>query len=735
VTRPGNQIAGWLVGVAIVAVPLVYLPDVLPSVLGLRLLPFALPPVFDFALLPKLLLLQGLLVGALIASGITLYRSTGYLRAQSTLVLPVRVYLLLSIASMLWAPNLVEGVWQAAGLLTMAMLFTVVTSSVPSEWLSRLMRLAAATGAVVSCIGITQYFGWAYSDIPTVGNPSATFGYRNFAASYLVAAIPIALALALAARSAARTAGWTCALSLMLLFLIYTRTRGAWLGLGGAILAAACLLWWLRMKHGTRLPLPRLGRAWIVAAGVAIVLACGALPHRMEREGKFGFDEKKADALTTLRKTFSPGDSRGRLTVWAHTLEMVLANPVLGVGLGGWQFVYPAYDRGDSITDNAAPQRPHNDFLWILAETGLAGFAAYLWIFLSAGTLVWRSLRRFPRSPQTLQALGVATGLIALLGHSLLSFPKERIGPSMMLWFGLAAIAVLCDHTVRPARKRQASAYIPIFLGALALVMALGVTVRRIRFDEHYLLALKAWRAQDWHAVRQQAEQAVSWGPLNHRAMLLSGVAHQQLGQAEQAAAAFERSLRYHPNEGHLALAAVYAEQGRYDLAAQHYGIEQRLYPRSLEAGLGLASALRRLGRTDEAAEAYRKLLASHPESSEVLTGLGASLQAFGDAEGALDAFRQARRLRPEDARVCSNVGAVLAALNRFEEAESAYQEALRLDPGYTRVYHNLGDLYLRMGRRSEASRAYRSFIDRWQGDPRFLDLARQKLRTTEGVH
>jgi Flp pilus assembly protein TadD/O-antigen ligase len=723
---PNRRAAGWVIGMALVAVPLVYLPDVLPRALGLRLIPLSMPAVFDFVLLPKLLLLQGLLVVALTVSGPDPWQNTTRPAGRGPLTLPILVYVLLSVASVLWTPNPVEGTWQASVLLTMLALFTVVSLGVSTERLPGLMGLAAATGALISCIGIAQYFGWAYADIPTVGNPSATFGYRNFAASYLVATIPIALGLSLTARSAARTTGWTCAFALMSLFLIYTRTRGAWLGLGCALVGAGCLVWCLRPEIRA---LPKGRRSWILAAGVVVALVGGGFRHQMEHEGKFGFDERKADAVTTLKKTFSPGDSRGRLTVWGHTLEMVLDSPILGVGLGGWQYIYPAYDRGDWITDKAAPQRPHNDILWILSETGVAGLAAYLWIFVAAGILVWRLLRRAPQSPRALHALAVATGLAALLGHSLLSFPRERVGPSMMMWFGLAAIAVLCGRQDLPSSRRRPKAYLTAFVGALALSLALTLTIRRIHFDEHYLLALKAWRTQDWHTVRKQAQQALSWGPLNHRAILLSGVALQQLGHPEEAIAAFRQSLRYHPNEGHGALASIYAAQGKHDLAERHYRLERQLYPTSLKAGLGLADALRHLGRHEEAAESYRELLTTHPDTPEALTGMGACQQAAGNREAALDAFRQARRLLPEDARLCNNVGAVLAELNRFGEAEVAYREALRLDPGYTRAYHNLGDLYSAMEEDSLAAEAYRHYLREWHGDPRFLDIARRKLQ------
>ena len=74
-------------------------------------------------------------------------------------------------------------------------------------------------------------------------------------------------------------------------------------------------------------------------------------------------------------------------------------------------------------------------------------------------------------------------------------------------------------------------------------------------------------------------------------------------------------------------------------------------------------------------------------------------------------------------------LGAVYALENRYGEAEEAYKKALKLDPDYGRAYHNLGDLYAAQGRVEPAIEAYHKFIQRWRGDPRFVELAESKIQ------
>ena len=66
-----------------------------------------------------------------------------------------------------------------------------------------------------------------------------------------------------------------------------------------------------------------------------------------------------------------------RQQVWQDTLQMVKVSPVGGVGLGNWKIEFPKYYRS---VEDASRQvvRPHNDFLWILAEVGVIALLIYL---------------------------------------------------------------------------------------------------------------------------------------------------------------------------------------------------------------------------------------------------------------------------------------------------------------------------------------------------------------------
>jgi O-antigen ligase len=72
-----------------------------------------------------------------------------------------------------------------------------------------------------------------------------------------------------------------------------------------------------------------------------------------------------------------------RLAILRNTLEVIRDNPVFGVGTGGFGAAYAelANKTGDSLTTN-----PHNEFLMIIAQFGLAGLALLICVF---GTQWW----------------------------------------------------------------------------------------------------------------------------------------------------------------------------------------------------------------------------------------------------------------------------------------------------------------------------------------------------------
>ncbi len=74
---------------------------------------------------------------------------------------------------------------------------------------------------------------------------------------------------------------------------------------------------------------------------------------------------------------------RGRLVENLAAWEMFKANPLFGVGLGSYAYLFPEYSKRLGISLVATERHAHNLFLETLAETGMIGFLVF------AALLVW----------------------------------------------------------------------------------------------------------------------------------------------------------------------------------------------------------------------------------------------------------------------------------------------------------------------------------------------------------
>ena len=391
-------------------------------------------------------------------------------------------------------------------------------------------------------------------------------------------------------------------------------------------------------------------------------------------------------------------------------------------------FYYPAYDRGEWITSNTAPQRPHNDFIWILAETGLAGFAIYLWIVGLIVIRLWRA--------NDLRELALCTGAVAYLGHSFFSFPRERVAATMLFWIVLGLITTMRQSGVRTRSMRW-----PLAAAGIILIFCAGVTTQCIAFDRHFARAVNAWRRDDWHSVVRDTQAALDHGVINFRALQLSGLAYERLGQYDASIESFSRSLIYHPNEGHLPLAEVRERHGDLRNALKGYRQEKANYPGSVDASGGIARTAAALGdsaRTGRnwglARSYYAEAIVHEEDDPSLHNRLGESNLMLGEFEAASGAFERAIIAAPENATYHNNAGVAFVRRGQISRARLAYERAIVLDPNYARAYRNLGDVLLSVEDSTQAIAAYRLFIEHWNGDFEFVDQVRRKIGQIEDV-
>ncbi len=666
--------------------------------------------LYAFTLLPKRFLIQAILTVVALFWVLDWRSGSAPPLRKTRFTLPIALYLIFTAIALSQAVNPVTGLVNLAHQLTFALLFFLVLNTLRIEAVPGLLRISAGVGILVSAIGILESRGFDLALFPiSNGRPSATFAYRNFAATYLIMNIPLALALWIRSRDLKDLCLGAVSTGAMAVFLIYTRTRGAWIGLAGSALITVLLVghaWWHWKTpfNLSKLPFRLRPGVSVLIPVLILTVSLSLFPPNIASRHSRAIDEKKVEFVAALASVTNPGADRGRLLMWRHTLEIIGDHPLFGVGPGNWQYIYPRYDGGDMLAPNSAPERPHNELLWIASEIGLPGLGAYLWILCVAATTVVRILRRPAKPEYALYAVTFGASLLAMLGHGLLSFPRELAETSLLFWTGLGILALL-DAPPSPSGKKRRKdprtvRYAHYLIPAL-LFLSTWVTIRHIRFDKHYLLALQYHNVKDLRSALRESSAALQYGPFNPQTFLLQGDGYQAVDRVRDGIAGYLKGLRYHPHSIQLlgALGTAHARQGNLDRAERY----------------------------------YRAVLEIKPDYYEMYNNLGGVYKERGDLEKAIEISRQVIELNPLYIDAYRNLGFAYLDSDRIDEAIQTYRQALDTAPDDPVLHYELGDAYFQKARTDPAAlplarTAYEQFLKIWKGPRAYAENARRQI-------
>ncbi len=278
---------------------------------------------------------------------------------------------------------------------------------------------------------------------------------------------------------------------------------------------------------------------------------------------------------------------------------MFAEHPPLGSGWGTFQLRFLEHQARFLAADPALTRywtmawELHNDPLQLLVETGLLGFAAFVWLLAAYGREVQKAARAVD-SRATLIWLGAgAGGAAAILADSLVNF-QFAVTPTLIQLFTFLAFPYLlgprADSPVpRPGKKARqaASENRALLLRALG-----GIGVTALCAALLLQAAQRAWAERD-----------------NER-----GINLESCGDWQGAEQIDRHGLSQAPQNGklHFALARVLYLQQEYEPALSEAELAEATYSDSHLVVLK-ARILDRMGRGAQALENYRRALRLDP--------------------------------------------------------------------------------------------------------------------------
>lgn len=274
-----------------------------------------------------------------------------------------------------------------------------------------------ALGTLVAIHGVYQYIIGV--QIPTTWLDATESGVRtrvfsivgspNVLGSFLVLVIPITVSQVLSVRGRPQKYFYVLCLAPMVLSLIFTYSRGAWLAMFGAFVIYGLIYNW----------------RILLALGAAAYAAPKLIPGISSR---IAYMLSPAYLLSSARA--------GRVARWNMAMDKVKNHPLTGEGFGRF---------GGAVAARHIPSSIYVDnfYLKTAAESGIIGLAALVWLFVNGVRCALNSYRRLTDPYLKGLAGGLIAGLLGVLLHNGVENIFEVPMMSTYFWLLLGMTAAL----------------------------------------------------------------------------------------------------------------------------------------------------------------------------------------------------------------------------------------------------------------------------------------------------
>jgi O-antigen ligase/Tfp pilus assembly protein PilF len=631
--------------------------------------------IYDFVILPQSAFIQ--IFSLVLAAG---YLLTGPKRLnlkKCPLNGVVAVFLVWTLVACIYAINPYEalrqwGLWAGCGLIFFLSQQLFVSVSRIYAFLS----VVFFAGFLTAVIGICQHL-FHLDWIPQAAAPAATFANKNMAAQFITLTFPLGVCLFFG--TGKKTDQWVAVIcgAAMMLYLAYTRTRAAWLAVFVELCLMGAVLPFTLKRFGTEFGWMKKKVIWVPGL-LLVLIPAFFLSDRLLKQGRLMMDRALPVTVTAVQQSSMAGtDSVSlRLAIWQNTLEMIKERPVFGYGLGNHKIHYPKFNekavKEIVFSEISQPSHVHNDFLQLLAETGVIGGGIGLIVFVLFFVQVIR-LWQTASVRVVFAVLGLGTAMAGILINACFSFPFDMPIPPLMVAGYMAGVVGLTRWP--DTRYPDVSGPWKTGAGMVFLLAAAILSVyyyRDIQSDRYYLNALSMEKNRNWPAVIQYAETAYTLNP--HRTKALS-----------------------------------YAARGYIETGAYQKGVDAlekviQAYPYHMGALLNLGVAWTGRGEPDKAMAYYQRALAIKPDFSKAHINMGGIYMGRKKYADAVNAFEKALENEPENPMVLYNLGICHYYQNAYEAAARILEKAVILRPDMVNARLNLAILYYQHLKQPEKS-------------------------------
>ncbi len=378
-----------------------------------------------------------------------------------------------------------------------------------------------------------------------------------------------------------------------------------------------------------------------------------------------------------------------RLFLWDNTAQMIREYWLFGVGAGNWQIYFPKYGLQQFMATNyliadgfTTFQRPHNDFLWVFAETGIFGFVMYVLFFVY---LIVAAVALFFKNAGNIRWVWLAAllSIIMYVVNAAFDFPLERNEHQFLLMM-LAAWISASFHTQFKHQffiTKQISSTIIFSVIILVCVFNINVCVARMKGEAQSKKLIAAHGKGNWQQLINAGLKAKNkWYNMDNFSIPVDwyiGVGKFAQNDLKSAKQYFENAYRINPYQVHVLnnYAGLWEKEGNHNEAIKYYDELLRISPTSPDGILNRSAALYNAGRYIDAFYSISKFKWDETESNtQFLAFLDAIVKSYLE-----------ERLKWRN----QNVPAINYYLSTPEAIKKLYKESYENNIPFSILLHN----------------------------------------------
>lgn len=545
------------------------------------------------------------------------------------------LYTLWNAISLRFSINPYTGIYELLRYLMFLILIFFTMEIVRKEASSLIIvcKTIALVSILHSFIGIFQFYGLAFLELPGANEqPFGLMANRNLYGSAQSLALPFIFYTWFVGNSIWKKISLVT-MSFLIVSILLSQTRSAWIASIIIVLSSVILIS-VYLKDYRKLLLKWVAIAGVSAIGLIFLTLLIANASGVETTITERF--KSLATVTTSSETTDKNIS-SRKIIWQKTYSLIKDHPIWGTGLNNWKLVIPLYGAEGTgwETGNYLPDRAHNVYLQVMAESGVPGFLFYfgIWIItLIAGISV---LRKNINNHDKIGIIIMIAGILGFMSDSVFSFPNERIEHSLFLTIMIGSILGFYQKankiTLRDFKP------LPILLKACFLLIASANVImgyKKYNFETAYYKSKGLENAGQYNEELIEVEKGKStWITLDNEGKTLemrSGLAFKALRMFPQAIKELEQSLIYNPNypATWVNIGTVYTEMKNYKTAIEYYEKAVNYAPEFQIAKLNLAVNYYEVGKYKEAVQILEKIdFKKYPDLVDLLSSAKTKLQ------------------------------------------------------------------------------------------------------------